>query len=322
MIDTQTHYVPPAAAAILARLRRQGPIHGIAEPLDPAAPIFGFDARLQAMDEAGVDISVLSPAPIGLVADQELWFDYCRAANDGLLEACARHPDRFVMAAVLPLPNADAASAELRRVARENEVRAIFMTAQATLYRPDQPALEAVFAQAADADLPVIVHPTAGVADLAPEFDAYGLGSGLHAMVSHALVAARIVQSGMMDRVPRLELILTHLGGVLPFLIERLDSRHSGPAEFPPSHYLGSRLFLDNCGHSAGPALRCALDTVGAGRLVMGSDWPSRPIWVAAASIRGLSLDPESEARILHGNAARWFDPRRARAAAAAPAAQ
>jgi predicted TIM-barrel fold metal-dependent hydrolase len=313
MIDTQTHYVPPQAATLIERLQAQIPVHGIARNIDPAAPIFGLDERLRAMDEAGVEVAVLSPAPIGLIADRDRRIDLCRANNDGLLAACAAWPDRFVTAAMLPLPDGNDAIAELERVRGEDRVRAIFIVAQATLYRPDDSALEGLFAIAADAGLPVIIHPTAGVADLAPEFDAYGLGSGLHAMISHALVAARIMQSGLMDRIEGLELILTHLGGVLPFLIERLDNRHRGPTRFPPSHYLRHRLFLDNCGYPAGPALRCTFETVGPGRMVMGSDWPSRPIAPAIESIRSLGLELDAEEAILGGNAARWFDPRRSR---------
>ena len=311
MIDTQSHYVPPAGARLVERLRGQGPVHGLARDLDPAAPIFSLDARLRAMDEGGVEIAVLCPAPIGLIADRGRRVELCRIINDGLIEACAACPDRFVMAAGLPLPHGGDALAELERVRVEDCVRAIFIVAQTTLYRPDEH--EGLFAAVAEAGLPAIIHPAAGVVDLAPEFDAYGLGSGLHAMVSHTLVAARIIQSGLMDRVERLELILTHLGGVLPFLIERLDSRHDGPTQFPPSHYLKHRIVLDNCGASAGPALRCVLETVGNGRLVIGSDWPSRPIAPAIESIRGLGLEAEAQAAIFHGNAARWFDPGRPR---------
>ena len=315
VIDTQTHYVAPKAAMLLDALVRMAPVQGIARPIDRTAPIFGLDERLRAMDAAGVATSVLSFAPISVVEDSRRRIELCRAANDGLVEACAAHPDRFVMAAFLPLPDAEAAVAELDRLLDENSLRALFIVAQSTGYRPDDPELEPLFAKAAGAGLPVILHPTAGIADLAPQFDAYGLASGLHAMVSHSLVAARIIQSGLMDRVDGLELILTHLGGVLPFLAERLDSRHFGATLLPPSDYLKRRVFLDNCGYAAGPAFRCALATVGAGRILIGSDWPSRPIEPAIESVRNMGLDAANEESIMTGNAARWFDPRQRREA-------
>lgn len=310
-IDIQTHHVPKRAAAILARCRREGPVHGIDPKIDPGSSIFGIARRLRAMDEAGIGVSVLSFAPVGGIVDRVLRGELCAAANDGLIEACARHPDRFVMAAMLPLPDAEAAAGELARIAGAPALRAVQITADATGYVPDHDDFARLFAAVAGLNLPVIIHPTAGIVDLAPQFDAYGLGSGMHAMVSHALVAGRMIQSGMLDRIPGLELILTHLGGILPFLIDRLDSRHRGGTQFAPSHYLRERVFLDNCGYPDGPALRCALDTVGAARILIGSDWPSRPIAPALDAVRRLGAD--ARRAILWDNAARWFDPARSR---------
>lgn len=315
VIDIQTHYVPPAAARLLQlyRDRRGASVDGLASGGDPAGPMFGVEARLRAMDAAGVDVSVLSFAPIGVIEDAGVCVDLCRAANDGLLELCATHPRRFVAAATLPLPDGAAALAELIRIRDQGDLRAIHIVAQTTHYRPDATGLQPLFRAAADAGLPIIIHPAAGVADLAPQFADYGLSSGMHAMVSNALVAARMIQSGMLDRIPGLELIVTHLGGILPFLVDRLDSRNSGPSAFPPSYYLRSRLWFDACGYPAGPALRCALETVGADRLLIGSDWPSRPIEPALQAIRDLKMGETVERAILGGNAARWFDPSRPR---------
>lgn len=314
-IDVQTHYVPPDALRLLQKHKAKGGAwHGLAPAPNPRPPICGLDARLRAMDEVGVAVSVLSFAPLGPLADAGFAAELCDAANDGLIEACTRHPDRFVAAAVLPLPRAETSLRALQRIGSEPCVRAVHIVADTLLYRPDDESFSPIFAEAAGLGLPVLLHPTAGAADLAPEFDAFGLGSGMHAMVSHALVAARMIGSGLMDRLPGLELILTHLGGILPFLIERLDSRHRGDTAHLPSHYLRDRIAVDCCGYPAGPALRCALETVGHERLLVGSDWPSRSIAPALQAITGLGLPHAEEEAILGGNARRWFDPLNSRA--------
>jgi predicted TIM-barrel fold metal-dependent hydrolase len=313
VIDTQTHYVPPAAAQLLARWSAGDPVPGLSAHPDIGGSPDALEVRLRVMDEAGIDVSVLSFAPIGLIDDPSFRRELYSAANDGMAAVCASHPDRFVMAAAIPLPEAGDALRELRRVQARDCVRAIHVVAQTTAYLPDRLGLDLVFDAAAEAGLPIILHPTAGAVDLGNPFDAYGLGSGMHAMVSHALVAARIVQSGMLDRIAGLELILTHLGGILPFLIDRLDSRAGGPAAFPPSHYLRNRIWVDACGYPAGPALRCALETLGAGRVMIGSDWPSRPIAPALEAIRDLGLDDGATRAIMGETAARWFDPSRPR---------
>ncbi|MDB5672116.1 MAG: aminocarboxymuconate-semialdehyde decarboxylase, partial [Alphaproteobacteria bacterium] len=211
IIDVQTHFVPASAARLLADYGASGgSFAGLAPNVTAAAPIRGLGDRLLAMDLAGVDVSVLSFAPLSGIADPRFHASLCRAANDGLLEACAAHPDRFVMTAVLPLGSPSAALAELDRIAGEDALRAMQVVAGETLYRPEEGGFEACAAVSAELGLPVLLHPSAGTSDLAPEFDVYGLGSGMHAMVSHALVAARVIQPGMLDRIPRLELVLTH----------------------------------------------------------------------------------------------------------------
>src|SRR3546814_13694916 len=98
----------------------------------------------------------------------------------------------------------------IRRPPRSTRTDTLFP--YTTLFRSE------IFRLAAGERLPILLHPAAGIADLSPAFDDYGLSSGMHAMVSHALVAARMIQSGLLDRIGKLELILTHLGGIMPFL--------------------------------------------------------------------------------------------------------
>lgn len=152
----------------------------------------------------------------------------------------------------------------------------------------------------------VVLHPPAGVGDISDAFADFGLGSALHAMVGSTLALARLVYSGVLDRHPRLDVIATHLGGVAPFLAERFDSRGNGAAN-PFSFYLHNRLYLDNCGFPAGQALRCTIDAAGAQRIVLGSDWPSRPIEDCLGPLRDLN---EADRRAIGGEtAARWFAP-------------
>lgn len=309
IIDIQTHYVPPAAATLMKQWGERGGRWNGLSSSRWSGLMFGLEERLPAMDAAGVGVSVLSFAPISGIEDHVFAAELSQAANEGLVSACLAHPDRFVMAAALPIPAADDAVAELKRMNGKQCVRAIQVVANTTRYRPDEASLQPVFEIAAERGLPVLLHPTAGAVDLAPEFDAYGLGSGMHAMVSHALVAARMIGAGLFDALPRLEVIATHLGGMLPFLIDRLDSRHRGETEHPPSHYLKNHFWLDACGFPTGPALRCAIETVGTERILLGSDWPSRSIAPAIAAIRELKLEAAAERAILGGNAKRWFDP-------------
>jgi len=69
VIDTQTHHLPRRAVVILERVARREPLHGLVWPVPDAAPMLRIESALAAMDEAGVDVSVLSAPPLGVVAD-------------------------------------------------------------------------------------------------------------------------------------------------------------------------------------------------------------------------------------------------------------
>src|SRR3546814_4857998 len=87
VIDVQTHYVPPAAARLLHDVR----VAGIADALEPNSAICTLDARLRAMDEAEVDVSVLSMAPIGIIADRRLRLDIRSEEHTSELQTLMRN---------------------------------------------------------------------------------------------------------------------------------------------------------------------------------------------------------------------------------------
>jgi len=213
-----------------------------------ADPYFDLDHRLELMDGRGVTAAAVSLMPFRPLEDSSPNARLAAIANDELLAACSEHPNRFVALAYLPLPDVTASLAELERIAHQPGLRGLSIVAAQTLYRPDQIGLEPLLAQAADLGLPVVLHPTVSSTDFGPGFAGLGLESGMQAMITTSLVASRLAISGILDRVPGLELILTNLGGVLPFLGERLDTRQQGPAEHPLTQYLRTRMYVDNCG--------------------------------------------------------------------------
>jgi aminocarboxymuconate-semialdehyde decarboxylase len=105
--------------------------------------------------------------------------------------------------------------------------------------------------------------------------------------------------SGMLDRVPDLTLIIPHLGGVLPYLAQRLiDQSGRGDADHDLLYYLRRRIYLDTCSFHE-PALVCAQDTVGTERIVIGSDYPFRgPITRCMDDIATLRLTASLSVRL------------------------
>lgn len=318
-IDVHHHYAPPAYRAVAAAYATRDPefakLNDNVAPGDDASPLVRLDLRLAEMDEAGIDVAVLSvnppaPTPVDPARAAELF----ARSNDGLLEACAAHPGRFLMLAALPLPHVPGALAELDRLAGREGVRGICVGAGSFSYEPDRPEWAPVLERVAALGLPLLLHPSladaARAADpLAAAFGAYSLTSAVRATVATSVAALRLVFSGALDRHPGLDVIVPHLGGVIPYLAQRIVDQGHGSQRHELDHYLRARFFYDDCSYH-GPAFRCAVDTVGADRIMLGSDYPFRgALERCVSAVRDAALTPELERAVLAGTAARWFAP-------------
>ena len=137
---------------------------------------------------------------------------------------------------------------------------------------------------------------------------AWGLGGSLGAVFGNSLAAARLILSGMMDRIPNLDLIVTHLGGVLPYLQTRIaDLSGNGDAQYDVGTYLRERIWTDNCSYHQ-PAFQCAVDTMGVDRILLGSDFPFRgSLARCVEDVRSSGLDDSGVQQVLHQNAQGWF---------------
>jgi len=311
VIDVHSHYIPPAYwDAVTARVAADATFASLAArnnlvPQDPAGPMRTVEARIGGMDEAGVDVSVLSLPPPGASVrpgDAEL----SRRMNDDLVAAAEKFPDRLRVLATVPLPDVAAATAELARILPHPLVRGVAVTSDLSAWKLDDPALDPVFARVAGAGMPLFVHPA-----LEPVPDAYAdfaLTASISAVVSSTLGVLRMIYHGTFDRLPELTVIMPHLGGVIPYLLARLDDLGGRQrAREPVAYYLTHHLVLDTCSYHP-PAFRCALETVGARRLALGTDYPFRGTLArAVADVRQHRLPAAEEAAVLGGNVARWF---------------
>ena len=238
--------------------------------LDPAL-------RLEAMDAAGVQVQALSLTfpSVNFLPPKE-GADLARVANDALAAVAKASGGRFVGLAAVPQKDAALAVAELTRAVERLGLRgAIAFTNIDGVYL-DDPSQRPLLERAAVLGVPLLVHPmappsTCGMTDywLTPI-----LGMEFEAM----LALGRLIFTGALERLPGLRLVAAHLGGGLPFLQGRMDHGYRVHPDCrqhiagPPSLYL-RRVYYDAVAFHP-PALRCALESVGADRLVLGSDYP------------------------------------------------
>lgn len=311
-IDTHSHWMPPAHLAVVKALLDGEPAlirdYGgmLATTERPSAPLLELDLLIGEMDRSGVDISVISlPPPAAAFGPPEIAAAVAADANDAMLEAAERYRGRLVVLLALPLPHVDASLAELDRVATHPLAQGVSALTNNGGWTLDQPGLEALWTATAAHGFPLVLHPSF---DCRPQaMTDWTLGGSLHAVTSSSVGAARLVMSGMLDRVPDLDVVIPHLGGTLPYLAQRLLDMGSGEAEHEFVHYLRHRMFVDTCSYHP-PAFRCAVDTVGADRIVLGTDYPFRgALQRAVDDVVANAPDEAARAAILGGTAARWF---------------
>jgi aminocarboxymuconate-semialdehyde decarboxylase len=320
-VDVHAHWYP---SAFLDLLGREGPAHGLewreteqgpqfrlrSVMTGPAGPRFiDLDARMQAMDEQGVAMHALSLSqPMVYWAGRELGMKLAATYNDECARAHEKSPERFVGLAALPMHEPDLARREAERVAKLPGVRGVYM-ATAILDRelydesffPVYEALEGL-------GLPMFLHPVFVIGE--ERLKKFYLTNLLGNPFESAIAAAHLIFGGVLDRFPRLEVVLPHAGGAFPWLVGRLNRGWEKRADLrrierAPVEYL-RRFHYDTIGYSDA-VLEYLVKTVGADRVVMGSDYCfpiayEQPARMVADNSRLGAADKEA---ILFGNARR-----------------
>lgn len=276
---------------------------------------FGSTVHFQRMDERvglslarGVDTEVLSilpplfrydrPAPDGIVAAREL--------NDELSELTQRYPGRFLGLAALPMQAPDAAADELRRALALPGIVGVTIGTHVNGANLDAAQLEPFFAAADEAAAVILVHPIAPRDRSA--LDNFYLRNVIGNPLETTIAAASLMASGRLERHENLTVCLAHGGGYTCAAAGRLNHAHSVRHEFAGLGTLAPidlvrRFLYDSLTHDA-LTLRQLVDTVGADRVVLGTDFPAdmgQPDAAAAIGANDL-LDADEKRAILGGN--------------------
>lgn len=271
--------------------------------------------RLATMDASGVDMHVLS---LGLPGVQLFETDkavaLARLSNDRLCEAIRRHPTRFAGLASFAPQDPRQAAMEMERSIRTLNLNGFLVNSHtANGYLDEQrfwPILEAAEALGA----PLYIHPRAPSDGMAAPFRDYRLegaiwGYGIEAG-THAL---RLILSGVLDRFPKLQIVLGHMGEALPFWLWRLDfmgapgARAGRRNQLKPSEYFRRNFSVTTSGVEDPLALRFCIDKLGVDSVMWAIDYPFQPTAPAVTFIDTAPLSYAEREKVAHGNAERIF---------------
>lgn len=320
-IDTHTHVLTQETAALLRKEAPKVPV--TITPIDEASatldvggvayrpyPRGGFDIehRLRDMDAAGVDVQVLSATPQTYLYNQEAGLGAATAAiqNDQIAKLVKTNPQRFMGIATLPMQAPEKAAGELRRAITKLGLRGTMIASNIMGKNLDDPSFEPLWATAEDLGAFVFVHPN-NVAG-ADRMKSYYLNNLIGNPLDTTIGAACLYFGGVLDRHPRLTVVLAHGGGFTPYQAARWE--HGWDVRPEPKKNISGRpsdiakrFYYDTILHSA-PVLEFMIGYVGADRVMLGSDYPyDMGMMDCVDHVRSLKISDADKAIILGSRA-------------------
>jgi aminocarboxymuconate-semialdehyde decarboxylase len=288
VVDVHAHYIPPDAPDMMTNGRAAVSMH-----VDAGVPgcialngmrvgatidqLSSVESMLTAMDDAGIDMRVLSPPPFTYRywSDPEEALALHRRLNEATAEVVEAHPDRFTGLAIAPLQAPELAVAELRRGVEALGLRGLTVGTNVDGRNLSADGPSAVLRAAEELDVSVLIHP-----DFVPNerLGDHYLVNLVGMPTETATALANLVLSGRLEELGRLRLCVVHGGGSFPYLLGRLDKGWQVRPEtracigHPPSEGLRN-VYFDTLTH-APLAVRYRIDLVGSDNVVIGSDSP------------------------------------------------
>ena len=310
-----------ATRDVLAAWRDQGPLMedmtmrwSVAGPTAAALTDLG-EGRIQAMDDAGVDVAVLSLTTPGLQALPTRQAVALQGpTNDIIADAVRRHPDRFQGFATLATPDPAAAARELHRAMTDLGLNGVMLHARSGDHLIDEQQFWDIFEVAAHHRAPVYLHPgitlpSVDAAYYAGFEDRVGglLKSGAPGWhYQTGIVLLRLILSGIFDRFPDLQVILGHWGEMVLFYLDRIGVLdHGSTLQRPVAEYFTTNVHITSGGIPSHRYLRWAAEVVGADRLMHATDYPynnQKGGQFARTFLDSSSLDQHDRQAVASGN--------------------
>jgi aminocarboxymuconate-semialdehyde decarboxylase len=319
IIDVHNHFYPPA---FLDALRQSKTAMTVVDNEDGDPVLYSpgdaniavpghrlIDFRDAVMAKEGVDRQLISlTCPGTLLETPERSADLSRLVNDAFAEIMATRGNRFTALATLPLNNPAASVVEFDRVMKMGFKGCMLMGNVNGTPLADQ-RFWPLYERADAAGAVMYIHPTFPLGVEAMQ--EYWLMPLVGFLFDTTLAAAHLVFAGVPERFPNIKWVLGHLGGTIPYLVERLDRGYEAfegcrvNIPKPPSEYL-KKFFYDTVNFDP-KAVQLAIAFAGVDQILAGSDYPHQigSIPKMKEMIASLALSDGDKAKILGGNAAR-----------------
>lgn len=295
IIDCHSHLYPP-------KFRGKGDLPEI---------MFDVDGLLNEQDRSGVDMTVVSN-PMFYVSGSKIDLtspENCKVYNAFVANICAKHPKRLVAIAAGNPFAGDEMLKEVERTVKDYGLRGVSVNSSVAGKYLDSPDAFPFFDLVSGLGVPVFIHPPGEPLGTEKMRDFEVLLAVVGRLWDTTLTVYRMILSGVLERFPKLRIVAAHVGGAIPMIPRRIDYGLGYEVATPhhltraPSSYL-SQVYVDTVSFHP-PAVRCAVETLGADHVVLGSDFPPMgfPLSESVKAVTGAALSKTDEQKVLGGNA-------------------
>lgn len=324
VIDVHTHMLNSAFIELLRK--HGGPhytlkevtggqtgIHRDGAPFMTLMPgMFDYEARLRAMDDAGVDMAIVTlTSPNCYWGSPAVALQAAQVVNDDMAAQSRRYPDRIRFMCSLPWLDAKHAVSELRRACDELGAVGVMVLANIDERSLTDKRFAPIWEEIDRRSLPVLVHPTAPPGAKHLDVVQYNLIASVGFMFDTSLAVSRMIFDGFFDHYANLKLIAAHGGGALPYIAGRLDICYDNmPAarvriSQRPSTYL-RRIYFDSVVYRQ-DSLEMCIAVGGEDNVLYGSDYPHNIGDMKGCLARVNALPAAQRDAVRGGNATRIF---------------
>ena len=271
------------------------------------------DLRLREMDEAGIDMQVLSHgAPGTQKMDAETSKHMATQTNDRLYQIIQTNPKRFAGFGLLPTPDPLAAADELERAVIKLGFKGAMIHGLTNGKFADEKEFWPIFERASALDVPIYMHPSfphpdvsnAYYKDYSTDFPEI-LGPALGFTLETATQAVRLVLSGVFEKYSNLKILIGHLGEGIPFLLWRINQSfsRSGNQSNAFQDTFRKHFYLTTSGNFSDTALTCSIAEMGIDHILFAVDWPFISNSLATNWIKNSALSESERTKVLGENA-------------------
>lgn len=314
MIDLHGHIVVPEVFEITKKyslhnrigLKNRTSLGNAKKSQESFARMVDPALRIADMDKMGVDIQVISPSIIhhntsSLKGDRALAL--IQKVNDGVAQAVADNPSRIVGLGMVPFHEPKLAVKELDRLVKRLDLRGVEIPTYVNGMELGDKAFRPFWRKAEQLDIPVFLHP-AGNSD--SRLHRFGMAFTVGQPYEEALAMSSLIYEGVMDRFPKIKILVAHGGGYLPYYAGRQDSAHragNDGAKLKGDFSSYIRKFYYETVIFNPDMLDFLATKVSTGKILMGTDYPfgeTKPIQFIK---KAKSLSDGQKEAILGGNA-------------------